>query len=301
MFLSDVLKNMGIAFEAIDEKPIKSLGLVNYNGGCEVCTFAEKLSFVENLPKSISMLITKRDVAESLKNEPRNYGFIVTEYPRVTFFMLHNTLCNSKKYVREKIPTKIGKSCDISKLACIADNNVIIGDNVTIEEFVSIKENTVIGDNCVIRTGSVIGSTGYEFKRNFDGDKSFLVEHIGGVKIGNNVEIQHNTCVDKAIYPWDDTVISDYCNVDNLVHIAHGVKLGKLSYVVAGAKIGGRCNIGENVWIGLGAIIRNGLTIGSNSRVNMGAVVTKSVADGEAVSGNFAIEHSQFIAEMKKK
>ena len=70
---------------------------------------------------------------------------------------------------------------------------------------------------------------------------------------------------------------------------------------MAGAKIGGRCNIGENVWIGLGAIIRNGLTIGSNSRVNMGAVVTKSVADGEAVSGNFAIEHSQFIAEMKKK
>ena len=199
MFLSEILNQMGIPFEAIDEKAVKSLGLVNYNDGKDVCTFAEKISFVENMPDDVSMLITKRDVAESLKNQPRNYGFIVTEYPRVTFFMLHNTLCNSKKYVREKIPTKIGKSCDISKLAFIADNNVIIGDNVIIEEFVSIKENTVIGDNCVIRTGSVIGSTGYEFKRNFDGNKSFLVEHIGGVKIGNNVEIQHNTCVDKAI------------------------------------------------------------------------------------------------------
>ena len=56
MFLSDVLKNMGIAFEAIDEKPIKSLGLVNYNGGCEVCTFAEKLSFVENYQRVFQCL-----------------------------------------------------------------------------------------------------------------------------------------------------------------------------------------------------------------------------------------------------
>ncbi len=301
MFLSEILEKMGIAFEVTDEKPVESLGLVSYNDGSDVCTFAEKISFVENVSDGISMLITKSEVAKVLRNKARNYGLIVTEHPRVTFFMVHNALCKSEEYARKKKATIIGDNCNISKLAFIADCNVVIGNNVTIEEFVSIKENTVIGDNSVIRSGTVIGSTGYEFKRNFDGSESFLVEHIGGVKIGKNVEIQHNTCVDKAIYPWDDTVIEEHSNIDNLVHVAHGVKIGKLSYVVAGVKIGGRCIIGENAWIGLGAMIRNGLTIGSNSRVNMGAVVTKSVADGEAVSGNFAVEHSKFIEEMKKK
>ena len=300
MFLSDVLKNMGIVFEAIDEKPIKSLGLVNYNCGCEVCTFAEKLSFVENLPKSISMLITKRDVAESLKKRNRNYGIIVTEYPRVTFFMLHNILCKEKQYRRNSMPTVIGRTCAISKISCVAENNVVIGNNVTIEEFVSIKENTIIGDNSVIRAGTVIGGTGFEFKKTGDGTESFLVEHIGGVKIGKNVEIQHNVCLDRAIYPWDDTVIGDYSNIDNLVYIAHGVKIGKLSLVASGATIGGRCNIGDKVWIGLGAIIRNGIDLGSGSRANMGAVVTKSVPAGEAVSGNFAMNHEKFVNEIRR-
>lgn len=108
-------------------------------------------------------------------------------------------------------------------------------------------------------------------------------------------------CLDRAIYPWDDTVVDDHSNIDNLVYIAHGVKIGKLSLVASGATIGGRCNIGDNVWIGLGAIIRNGIDLGAGSRANMGAVVTKSVGEGEAVSGNFARNHEELIAEIKRK
>ena len=116
-----------------------------------------------------------------------------------------------------------------------------------------------------------------------------MVEHVGGVRIGKNVEIQHNVCLDRAIYPWDDTVVDDHSNID------------KLSLVASGATIGGRCNIGDNVWIGLGAIIRNGIDLGAGSRANMGAVVTKSVGEGEAVSGNFARNHEELIAEIKRK
>lgn len=301
MYLSEILKKMSIPFEVIDEKPVESLGLVSYNDGEAVCTFAEKSSFVQNMPEGISMLITKKDVAEGLRNKPVKYGIIVTEYPRATFFMLHNALCKTEQYRREDRPTVIGEGCKISKMSYIAEKNVEIGNNVTIEEFVSIKENTIIGDNSVIRAGTVIGGTGFEFKKNGRGTESFLVEHVGGVKIGNNVEIQHNVCLDRAIYPWDNTIIEDYSNIDNLVYIAHGVKIGKLSLVASGATIGGRCNIGDNVWIGLGAIIRNGIDLGSGSRANMGAVVTKSVGEGEAVSGNFARNHEELIAEMKRK
>ena len=241
------------------------------------------------------------EVAEELKSKDINYGVIATEYPRAVFFSLHNYLTKIDGYRREAHPTIIGENCNISKMAYIADMNVTIGNNVTIEEFVSIKENTVIGDNSVIRAGTVIGGTGFEFKKNGEGTESFLVEHVGGVKIGKNVEIQHNVCLDKAIYPWDNTIVDDYSSIDNLVYIAHGVKIGKLSLVASGATIGGRCNIGDNVWIGLGAVIRNGIDLGPGSRANMGAVVTKSVGEGEAVSGNFAINHDKLVRELKRK
>ena len=167
-----------------------------------------------------------------------------------------------------------------------------------IEEFVSIKENTIIGDDCVIRTGTKIGGPGFEIKN--DGIKTITVEHIGGVIIGNNVEIQQNSNVDKAIYPWDDTVISDHVRINSMVQIAHGDKIGKFTEIVAGASIQGRVQIGENVWIGPNSVIRNGISIGNNARVNMGAVVTLSVSEGAAVSGNFARDHGTLIEEMKQ-
>ena len=94
-------------------------------------------------------------------------------------------------------------------------------------------------------------------------------------------------------------MIEDFCKIDNSVHVAHAVKVGKCTMIVANSGIGGRVTIGNNAWIGFGCTIRNGITIGNNSRVNMGAVVTKDVLDGQAVSGNFAVDHSIFINLMK--
>ncbi|MBQ0005291.1 MAG: hypothetical protein KBS68_05480 [Clostridiales bacterium] len=179
----------------------------------------------------------------------------------------------------------------------MAENNVIIGENVVIEEFVSIKENTVIGDNSVIRSGSVIGGTGFEIK-NSDGGL-WTVTHIGGVIIGRNVEIQQCTTIDKAIYPWDNTILGDYDKINSQVQIAHGVKIDTNTEVVANAGIQGRVRIGKNVWIGPNSAIRNGISIGDNARVNVGAVVTLDVADGLAVSGNFARPHAAMIEEMR--
>ena len=227
-----------------------------------------------------------------------NYGICIVENPRLTYFLLHNALCDAPDYARARFETKVAESAIISPLAYIAPNNVIIGENTVVEEFVSIKENTVIGDDCVIRTGTKIGGPGFEIKN--DGTKTITVEHIGGVCIGNNVEIQQNSNVDKAIYPWDDTTISDHVRINSMVQIAHGDKIGRFTEIVAGASIQGRVQIGENVWIGPGSVIRNGISIGDNARVNMGAVVTLSVGPGEAVSGNFAIKHETMINSVRK-
>ena len=303
MKLSKVLENKMLEFGVYsikNEKDVDSLGLLEYNSGGNICTFAEKIQYIEHLNPNISMIITGKSIAEYILNNTSEVGVIVAENPRILYFDIHNYLSGLEIYKRKKTKNYIGDNVSIGQYTSIAPNNVHIGENVIIEDFVSIRENTFIGDNSIIRSGAIIGGSGFEFKKNIISGRNFPVKHIGGVKIGDSVEIQYNTCIDKAIYPWDDTIIDDYVKIDNLVHIAHGVKIGMNTYVVAGANIGGRCRIGDNAWIGIGAIIRNGIDIASNARVNMGAVVTKSVAAGEAVSGNFAINHQRFIDNIKK-
>lgn len=280
----------------INEKEFETLGILASKSGKTMCTFIDDEKYINDLKDSFTMIMTTREIYNQLNK--KDFGFYIVDNPRIEFFNLHNRLAESNKYVREKFKTKLGNNCHISDKAFIAPENVIIGNNVVIEEFVSIKENVVIGDNSIIRAGTVIGSVGFEFKRNEN--KIIPVKHIGGVVIGNNVEIQYNSAVDKAIYPWDDTIIGDFTKIDNLNHIGHACKIGKNVMMPAGSIIGGRVEIGNNAWIGIGSVIRNGMIIGENARTNMGAVVTKNVADGEAVSGNFAIKHEVFINNIKK-
>ena len=300
MLLSKELPKIGISCRCYDEKEFESLGLAGYNDGKNVCTFLAAAKYAGGLSEGVSMILTSQKVYDELTESGSlkgDYGICIVDNPRLTYFLLHNALCDDPDYAREQFETRIAESAKISPLAYIAPNNVIIGENAVIEEFVSVKENTVIGDDCVIRTGTKIGGPGFEIKN--DGTKTITVTHIGGVRIGNNVEIQQNSNVDKAIYPWDDTVIADHVRINSMVQIAHGDKIGRFTEIVAGASIQGRVMIGENVWIGPGSVIRNGISIGDNARVNMGAVVTLSVPAGHAVSGNFARDHDTLIEEMK--
>ena len=298
MYISKILKEMGIPHICKNEQRVSSLGLVEYNDGKDVCTFVDNEYYLEKLSDNIQMVLIGEDLLDTLKQYRKSYGICVVENPRLTYFRIHNYLVNDISYRRTDFKTRIGTNCNISSQAVIADKNVIIGNNVTIEEFAVIRENTVINDNSIIRAGCKIAGEGFEFKNT--SEEVFHVSHIGGVIIGESVEIQNNTCIDKAIYPWDNTVIGDHVKIDNLVHIGHAVKVDSRTMIVANSGIGGRVSIGEDVWIGFGATIRNGIHIGDRARTNMGSVVTRNVGTEEAVTGNFAIPHKDFIANLKK-
>ena len=298
MYISKILKEMGIPHICKNEQRVSSLGLVEYNDGKDVCTFVDNEYYLEKLSDNIQMVLIGEDLLDTLKQYRKSYGICVVENPRLTYFRIHNYLVNDISYRRTDFKTRIGNNCNISSQAVIADKNVIIGNNVTIEEFAVIRENTVINDNSIIRAGCKIAGEGFEFKNT--SEEVFHVSHIGGVIIGESVEIQYNTCIDKAIYPWDNTVIGDHVKIDNLVHIGHAVKVDSRTMIVANSGIGGRVSIGEDVWIGFGATIRNGIHIGDRARTNMGSVVTRNVGTEEAVTGNFAIPHKDFIANLKK-
>lgn len=275
----------------------KSLGLIGYSFNDHVLTFIEDEKYIQEIDENISCIICKKELTKIIERKFKG-GIIVSDNPRVEYFSIHNNLSEDKLYIRKKNKTEIGKGAKISKFASINEFNVVIGENVIIEDFVVIEENTVIGDNCIIRSGAKLGSEGFEFKR-VSGNEIMAVKHLGGVIINNNVEIQYNTCIDKAVYPWDNTIIGEYCKIDNLVHIGHAVKLGEGCMVAANSLIGGRTEIGEKSWIGISATISNGLVIGERAKINIGSVVTKNIEKDNSVSGNFAIDHSKFIKFIK--
>ena len=297
MKLRDVLKEMDpvLQFKMLDERSFDCLALVASDLKETNCIFLDGLKYKKLIKPNVSMILTTEELMGELRSE--QYGLCILEEPRLVFFKLHNYLSDKEGYKRKTFKTTIGKNCKISSQACISKSNVKIGDNVVIEEFVSIRENTVIGDNCIIRMGTKIGGQGFEFKQ--IPDTLMAVEHSGGVIIGNNVELQQNNCVDKAIYPWDNTTIDDYSKTDNFVHIAHGVKVGKRVRIAASAMVAGRVIIHDDVWIGPSAAIINGIELGTKANISLGSVVTQDVKANQKVTGNFAIDHKRYIEFLK--
>ena len=181
----------------------------------------------------------------------------------------------------------VAEEAEIAKSASIGAYSVIgkakIGEETVISPFVRIYDNVVIGNECFIKEGAVIGGAGFGFERDAEGNR-FRFPQIGGVIIGNHVEIGGNTCIDRGAL--SDTILEDYSKVDNLCHIAHNVHIGKNAVVVACAEVSGSCVIGEDTWVGPNACIRDQHNVGSNTMVGMGSVVVKNVGDNEVWAGN---------------
>lgn len=134
-----------------------------------------------------------------------------------------------------------------------------------------------IGEQVWIHETAVVGKDGFEVH---DGK---LIPHGGYVRLGDFVTIGANTCVDRSLWK-EPTFIGERTNVDNLVHIAHNVQIGKRCRIVAGTVIGGSTIIGDDVFVGIGAHIRPGVTIGDGAFIGMSVTVLKDVAPGERIT-----------------
>lgn len=146
-----------------------------------------------------------------------------------------------------------------------------------------IYPHVKLGNNVCIHAGAVIGGDGFGYSRNEHGEMEKFPQ-IGGVVIGDNVEIGANTCIDRGTL--DDTIIESGCKIDNLVHIAHNVHIKKNCVIIAHAMIGGSTVIEEGSWVAPSVALMNGITIGKGSVIGLGAVITKSVPENETWIGN---------------
>lgn len=208
----------------------------------------------------------------------------------------------------------IGKNCNINKATKIANcsignnvtigcgttiyPNVTIGDNVTIGENVIIYANvsiyygTTIGSRTIIHSGAIIGADGFGFtNKNGTWQK---IEQIGNVKIGDDVEIGANTCIDRgAIF---DTEIGNGVKLDNLIQVAHNVKIGENTAIAGATVIAGSTEIGRNCMIGGASILNGHIKIVDGTIITGSSSVSKDITKPGIYSSGFpAREHRTWL------
>lgn len=142
----------------------------------------------------------------------------------------------------------------------------------------------------------MIGADGFGYQRNESGELEKF-PHLGGVVIEDNVEIGSNTCIDRGTL--GDTIIREGSKIDNLVHIAHNVIVGRHAIVIAHSMVGGSVRIGDYAWVSPSACLRDVISIGDRSTVGLGAVVVKDVPDGGTVMGTPARPAEEYKAYLK--
>lgn len=179
----------------------------------------------------------------------------------------------------------IGSNCQIYPHVVIGDD-VVIGDNVIIYPNVSIYANVKIGNDCIFHSGSVIGSDG--FGNASDKHKKWhKIPQIGGVVIGDKVEIGANTTVDCGTFA--PTVIGDGVVIDNLVQVAHNVTIGAHTGIAACVGIAGNATIGKHCLIAGGAGVNGHISIADHTVIGGAAGVVKTITEPNYYAGVFPI------------
>lgn len=201
---------------------------------------------------------------------------------------------------------RIGAHCVVGHRAVVGPRTVLYpgasvfegartGADCVLWNGVVLRERCEIGDRCVLHANVVIGTDGFGFRPAPDGKSVVKIPHIGGVRIGNDVEIGANTCVDRG--KLSSTVIGDFCKIDNLCQIGHNSRLGRGVIICGKVGVSGSVTVGDGVMIGGGAGVADHVTIGAGASIAAAAGVMRDVPPGVKVSGIPARDIRQFFRE----
>ena len=151
----------------------------------------------------------------------------------------------------------------------------VLGADCRVYANVTLYDACEIGDRVTLHAGCVIGSDGFGLA--WEGDRWLKVPQVGRVIIGDDVEIGANTTVDRGAL--DDTVIGNGVKIDNLVQVAHNVRIGEHTAIAGCAGIAGSTRIGRNCLIGGAAMILGHIEIGDRVTVSGASFIGKSIKE----------------------
>jgi UDP-3-O-[3-hydroxymyristoyl] glucosamine N-acyltransferase len=162
----------------------------------------------------------------------------------------------------------------------------VIGAHTRLAPHVTLMHGTTIGERGLLHAGVVVGADGFGFAPHQGRwDK---IEQLGGVRIGDDVEIGANTCIDRGAL--GDTVIGDGVKLDNLIQVGHNVHIGEHSAMAGCVGIAGSAKIGRGCTVGGGAIVLGHLELADGVHISAASVVMRSIHKPGQYSGVFPID-----------
>ena len=171
---------------------------------------------------------------------------------------------------------------------CVVERGAHVGAGTVLMSHVTVGEDCHVGERCVVHAGAVIGADGFGFAP--EGGTWVKIEQLGAVRIGNDVEIGANTCIDRGAL--QDTVIEDGVKLDNLVQIGHNVRVGRHSAMAGCVGVAGSATIGAHCTLGGGAIVLGHLALADGVHVSAATVVTHSLQRPGHYTGMFPIDEN---------
>ena len=173
----------------------------------------------------------------------------------------------------------------------IIGDDVTIGDDGILDAHVTVYAGCALGARVLLKSGAVIGGPGFGYTEGEQGPSRLL--HVGAVILEDDVEVGSHTCIDRG--SLGDTIVGRGTKIDNLVQVAHNVRIGPRCLIAGQAGFAGSAHVGQGVMIGGGASVAGHLTIGDGARIGGAAGVTGSVPPGEAWSGYPARPHREAL------
>lgn len=146
---------------------------------------------------------------------------------------------------------------------CYVGQNCTIGSGTTLYPHVTLYQDVRLGEECIVHSGVVLGADGFGFV--WDGKQRVKVPQVGGVEIGNHVELGANTAVDRATA--GETTIGDGSKIDNLVQVAHNDHIGQHTVIAGCTGLAGSVEIGDRCVIGGQVAFRDHVRLGNDVHV----------------------------------
>jgi len=169
---------------------------------------------------------------------------------------------------------------------CVLENGVSIGKNTRLVANVTVCHDCQIGDNGIIHPGAVIGADGFGFAN--DKGRWIKIAQIGKVIIGDDVEIGANTTIDRGA--MGDTIIGNGVKLDNLIQIAHNVKIGDHTAIAGQAGVAGSAEIGSYCAIGGQVGVVGHINITDKVTITATSFVTQSISEPGSYSSGVPLE-----------
>lgn len=226
------------------------------------------LEFAAKIPAGI--LLVKAEVVDGLANFAAK-AVVGVPHPMARFCEVIGKDYENVWRPALSDPAKTFPKAKISPRAHL-EEGISVGQGTEIFPGAILHAPARIGAGCRIQANAVIGAVGLAYAQE-DGEYAPRFIHLGGVDIGDHVDIGANTTVVKGIL--QDTIIGKGTKIGNNVNIGHNVTVGKNCFISSGATLCGSVVVEDGAWIAPGALVLNGVKIAARCQLGLGAVVSK--------------------------